>query len=134
MKKKIFWTILLLIITGAFLGWRMWNKPHAKVEDKDAISVTATALSKRYMVNEVDANRKYLNKVLEIEGQVASMEKNQDGKSVIMLMGEGDGYGVQCTMRDVSPLPDSGATVHIKGFCSGSTMFGVLLTDCIVNN
>ncbi len=131
MKRNIILVVCLLIAIGGVIGWRMWNKPHEKVEDQQAIKMTASELCNEYSKNEAAANRAYLNKVLEISGNVAAIQKNQDNEVVVTLMGESDALSVQCTMRDNAKLPDSGQAAVISGFCSGNTMFDVLLTDCI---
>lgn len=121
-----------VVLIGAGIGVYLWNKPPAKVEDSKGIPISATELCKQFSANETQANQKYLNKAVEVTGTVGEISKNQDGATVAVLQGDDPAMGVQCTMRDKNVVLSSGKTVTLKGFCSGNTMFDVLLTDCIV--
>jgi hypothetical protein len=135
MKKKK-WPFILIVLgalvaIGAGVGITMWNKAPAKVEDKKGLEITAANLCNEFSNNEAEANRKFLNQALEVSGTVEEVIANQEGKPVIRLIGN-DMMNVQCTMRDDGATAEKGKNVTVKGFCSGNTMFDVLLTDCIV--
>lgn len=125
--KKILLAILILVIAGVVVAYRMWTKPATKVEDVVSIEISAPELAEAFSNNEAEANKKYLNKAIAVTGTVSESEKNQDGKLVVILTGD-----VQCTMRDENEAVENGATIKVKGFCTGSNLFGVLLTDCII--
>ncbi len=131
-KKFIILAILVAIACGSIIGYYLWNKPHEKVEDVKAIAITATELCRKYSNNEVEANKLYLNKALEVTGTVTDISKNQDGQVVVTILGDEATIEVQCTMRDKDIQIDNGKVITVKGFCSGNTMFDVLLTDCIL--
>lgn len=134
-KKK--WPLILvfvgsLIAIGTSIGIRQWNRAPEKVEDSKGITVTVTELCNKFSTDEAAANKQYLNKALQVTGTVGEVSQNQDGATVIILQGEDPAMGVQCTMRDKNVSVSSGKKITVKGFCSGNTMFDVLLTDCIV--
>lgn len=131
-KKTLIYLVILVIAIGGIVGYRMWNKPHEKVEDRKGIPVTVAGITKEYTDDEAAANKKYLNQAVEIEGKVASVTANQDGAVVVGLQADGTDGTVQCTMRDKDVKLEAGQQVKIQGFCSGNTMFDVLLTDCVV--
>lgn len=135
MKKtrRILVAIALLILVAVGIGYMVWNKPNDKAEDHKGVAVSTTELCNAYAQSEDSANAKYLSKVLEVQGVVEEVSKSQDGAVVVKLHGTDD-MAVQCTMRDASAFAAVGSTTTIKGFCSGSTMFDILLTDCIVVN
>jgi hypothetical protein len=133
MVKKILIAILVLGIIGAAVGYYEWNKPHQKVEDSVGIALTAAQLSKEYAADEKAANAKYLNKAIEVSGMVSEVDKNQDGGLMVILDTGDPMTGVQCTMRDKGVTVNKGQTVTLKGFCSGSGITGVTLTDCVIN-
>lgn len=135
MKKtrRILVAIALLILVAIGVGYMVWNKPNDKAEDHKGLAVTTTQLCNAYAQSEDSANARYLSKVLEVQGVVDEVSKSQDGAVVVKLHGTDD-MAVQCTMRDASATATKGSTTTIKGFCSGSTMFDILLTDCIVVN
>ncbi|RYE23869.1 MAG: hypothetical protein EOP51_09180 [Sphingobacteriales bacterium] len=135
MKKtrRILIAIALVILIGVTIGYMVWNKPTDKAEDHKGVAVSTTTLCNAYAQNEDSANAQYLSKVLQVAGVVEEVSKSQDGAVVITLKGNDD-MAVQCTMRDANAFATKGATATVKGFCSGSTMFDILLTDCIVVN
>jgi hypothetical protein len=132
-KKEAIFIVLgalvLLFVTFAVIAL---NKPHLRVESRAGTPVSASELSAAYQRNEAQANAHYLNKALEVSGKIAGIDRNQDGGSMVLLDTGSPDAPVQCTMRDaITPLP-TGAAVRLKGFCTGSNLSGVTLTDCIV--
>lgn len=129
-KKKIFkWVILLAlvtIITGVFVCYRMYNKPHRDLANIKAVAVRATSLVTDYETNETHADSVYLDKILEVSGIITEISKNQKGESIIALEGTGIGT-VRCTMEDsVQHNMKTGDSATIKGICTG------YLTDVII--
>ena len=134
MKK---WKVAILVVVlagiiGSVVAYKMWHKPHTKVEDVKGLEVSAKELSTAYADDETRANEEYLNKAITVTGEVAETEENQDGKLVVILAGADDMTTVQCTMRDNGVGVSEGGTITIKGFCNGSSLFGVLLSDCVI--
>lgn len=132
MKKKFalfaaFILIAILIVAGIRYNW---NKPPDTVAGKKGLPVTATELCKAFDDNEAAANTRYLNQALDVTGTVLSLERNQDGKQVIMLECSDLTQGVQCTMSNEVAVT-TGETITIKGFCNGYTLV-VLLSDAIL--
>jgi hypothetical protein len=132
MIKKILIAIVLLIVAGVVTGYYMWHMPHQKVEDARGISITADALLKEYTANEKAADARYLNKAIEVAGTVSEIEKNQDGGLMVILQTADATAGIQCAMRDAGTVVTKGQKVTIKGFCSGSGIMGISLTDCVL--
>lgn len=136
MSRKTGKIILLVLLAGVIIavaiGYREWTKPRARVEDAKGISITAVELGKSYSADEQKANNMYLNKVIEVNGTVSEVDKNQDGGIVILLTSNDPDIPVQCTMREKNVAAEKGKVITVKGFCSGSSITGILLTDCIV--
>lgn len=129
-KKKLFkWVLLLVfitVLTGGFVGYKMYNKPHRDVLHARGIHVPAAKLVTDYETNEEAANSAYLDKVLEVTGIITEVSKNQKGETVVVLDGTGIGT-VRCTMEgSVQHDMKTGASVIIKGICTG------YLTDVII--
>ena len=133
-KKRLLILVLVgaIVVTGVGVGVVMWNKAPDKVEGSKGIPLTATQLCTEFGADEAAANHKYLNKALEVTGTVSEVSKNQDGIPVVILQGDDPSMNVQCSMREKNVAVAVGKTITIKGFCSGNTMFDVLLTDCII--
>lgn len=132
MVKKIIVVVLLLAAIGVCTGIYLFYKKPETVDDKKGIAVTAVALAKEFGENEQAANTKYLNKVIEVSGIVSETEQNQDGGLMVILDTGDPMAGVQCAMREKGLAVDKGKEMTIKGFCSGSGITGVSLTDCII--
>ena len=131
-KFKIFViVILLLIVVGGVVGYNMWTKPNRSVENEKGISITAAQLVKEFQENEATANGKYLNKAIEVTGTVAESGKNQDGKPTITLSSDDAFSGVFCTLKETQGNLASGASVTIKGICSGM-LTDVRLSEAVV--
>jgi anionic cell wall polymer biosynthesis LytR-Cps2A-Psr (LCP) family protein len=135
MKRSLKWILIVLVALGAIggiVGYQLYNKAPEKVEDIKGTEVSADVLINDYAQDETVANGKYLNKALEVKGSVTEVTKNQDGAVVVTIAGTNNVMAIQCTMRDKEVNLEKGTTVTVKGFCSGNTMFDVLLTDCVV--
>lgn len=134
-KKKILKTTLLLFLvvtaTAGFVGYKMWTKPHRNVAAATATSIAAVKVAADYESNETTANSLYLDKVLEVNGEVISISANQKGESVITLKGS-DMSGVICTLEGpASPGIKTGSIITIKGICTGY-LTDVVLVRCLV--
>ncbi|MBX2906429.1 MAG: hypothetical protein KF744_10355 [Taibaiella sp.] len=132
MLKKIIGVVVLLAAIGVGTGIYLFYKKPETVDDKKGIAVTAIELAKEFGANEQAANTKYLNKVIEVSGVVSETEQNQDGGLMVILDTGDPMAGVQCAMREKGIQVQKGKEMTIKGFCSGSGITGVSLTDCII--
>ena len=129
--KFILASVLIIIIAGGFVGYKMWTKPHRNVAAIKAITVTAAQLATAYESNEPAANTSYLDKVLEVTGTIHDISKNQKGETVITLNGS-DMSGIICTLEGTAPASaKTGASVSIKGICTGY-LTDVVVVRCIV--
>lgn len=119
-KRQAFIFILILFIACAFTaGYIMWNKPQRKVENEKGIEVTSAQLVKDYQANEGEANKKYLDKAIEVTGTVAGIKDNLEGSATITLASDDAFTGVFCTLKEKPENVTTGSTVIIKGICSG---------------
>ena len=119
-KLRAFIIILIIFIVGSFtVGYIIWNKPQRKVENEKGIEVTSAQLVKDYQANEAEANKKYLDKAIQVRGTVSDIKTNQEGNSTIMLASDDVFAGVLCTLKEKPVNVTSGATITIKGICSG---------------
>ena len=135
-KKIIKWTLLsifIVAVTGGFVGYKMWNKPHRNVEAAKAITVAATQLATAYESDEPRANSQYLDKVIEVTGEVSEVSKNQKGEEVITLKGS-DMSGIICTLEGAAAVEiKPAASVTLRGICTGY-LTDVVLVRCKIKN
>ena len=135
MIKKLLIIVLLCAIVGAAIGAYIWNKPRKKVESEKGIPVTAVQLCKSFSDDKTKASALYLDKALEVTGEVSDININQDGGKMVLLKTGDPILAVQCTFRDNNVTVEKGKTIKVKGYYSDfSDITGVLLTDCVLVN
>jgi hypothetical protein len=130
--KKIFIGLIIFLAIGGASYYYIMHKPHKSVADATAIQISAQQLFAAFSSNEQAANSQYLNKALEVSGVVMSIDENQDKQPYIVLQTDDMMYGVMCTLHDKGNTVNKGATIKVKGFCSGF-VGDVKLTDCIIS-
>jgi len=124
-------SVLILLITAGIAGYTLYNKPHRNVKAATAISLHAQNLVDDYEQNENIANKQFLDKVLEVTGQVNDIAKNQKGETIIELRGTEMG-SVRCTLEDKNlPKLKSGELATLKGICTGY-LTDVVMVRCVV--
>jgi tRNA_anti-like len=134
MRKKyliiaaIIW--ILLILAGLYF----YNKPHRNAAGLQAdMSLNAVDLFSQFQHNEAEANKKYMDKIIEVKGKVADVQQAGNITSIQLDGGSSTG-GINCSIADAdkkSPLPARGSLIAIKGRCSGFLM-DVNLVDCVI--
>jgi len=128
MKKLFLFILLLVIITGSWIAYSLYNKPHRNPDEESAIKINAIELYQEFEKNETEANKKYLDKVLDINGVVVEIASNQASAQIILLGTEDPFFGIRCTMNDTLSKAQVGDTVTLRGICTG------YLSDVIIVN
>lgn len=135
MKKKIIIGALITVVLSAIGIWFFvfYAPTHFKrdVADEKGIELTAAALVKAYQENESNANALYLDKPLEIKGEISETKVDQVGNTTITLKSEDAFASVFCTLKKVDPNLKPGQTVTVKGICTGF-LSDVVLKDAII--
>ena len=111
------------------------NLPKASSTNKTAsLSISATELFSEFSSDEAKANKKYIGKIIEVEGTVLNTHRDKQNALVIIL-DSGDAMGsVLCTLeKDPAEIPQKSQHVSIKGQCNGLLM-DVVLNKCILLN
>jgi hypothetical protein len=126
--KKILVGILLVLMVTCGVAYLMYNKPHRDPATEQSIKVSSIELFKAFESNEIEANKLYLDKVLEVNGKITEVTTNQNGIPVVALETENVLFGVRCTMNNIESVAKVGETVSIKGICTG------YLSDVIITN
>ncbi len=124
--KPLVVLLLLLAVAGGAFGWFFyWNKPQQNIKDASSIKVSATELFTLYSTDEQKANLSYIDKIVQVTGEVSSVTKNTEGKTVVLLKTNDPLFGVNCTMEEDAEMK-AGETLTLKGMCTG------YLTDVVV--
>lgn len=141
MKKKHFLIIIVLILgIGAFIGYKVWNKPFKDPLKGDAIVVTATKLFNDFAKNETAAQTKYVpqklgEKKVQVSGQINEIGKNADGEIFYTLKTGDQMFGVKCILDKKEEITNAkvGDNITVRGFCDGYNM-DVIVNRCKIIN
>lgn len=135
MKRKIVLIILAIGVIAATGGWYYvfeYSKTHHRdVESENAINITASQLVKDYETDEAKANSRYLNKAIQIKGVVIKSGRDQAGNYTVSLKSDDPFSNVFCTLKKNENLSAEGATITLKGICSGY-LTNVVLSDGVI--
>ena len=136
--KRALGIIIILILVGVSIGLLFYFKPHTKMEKMTADEkVTAVELYESYVKDEQASDKRYLDKVVEVDGVIKEVEL-RDGNTASILLESGDiMFGVSCEMDFTIEIHrndfKSGEAVKLKCICTGYLM-DVVLTRCIELN
>lgn len=135
--KKIIISILILACIGAFIGYKVYNKPHIDVAETSAdINITANTILEEFSNNETLANSKYLDKIIAVNGEIAAVKIEKE-KGIITLKTNDDFGSILCHLsteatKGLSSL-NVGQTITVKGICTGFLMDVILVKSEIIN-
>ena len=126
--------IFLIAAIGAVTGFYMYNEPVKSTASKNAdLVIQSEDLFAAFEKNEVEANGKYLDKVVSVVGTVSNISR-EDNYDVITLKTGDAMFGVVCKMEQGDDLKDkvkAGQRIKVKGVCTGMLM-DVVMMRCIV--
>jgi hypothetical protein len=119
MKRAILMIILLVIIAGVFIGYRMYREetPDVVSEKPDHVTDVKT-LVEAFQKDTAAAAKKYLDRIIEVTGTVKSIDT-----SGTIVLGDNDTESVTCGldrrhMKDYERTKP-GAVAVIQGVCAG---------------
>ncbi|MDA7625705.1 OB-fold putative lipoprotein [bacterium] len=126
--------ILLLFLIGGIVAYIMYNKPHENIGKASVdLKITAEALFADFEADEMGANEKYLDKLIQVSGKVQDSSTDNNGITKIILE-SGGMFGVVCQLDELTNHErtefDIGSSVSFKGKCTGINM-DVLLVRCV---
>jgi hypothetical protein len=125
--KIILGMIALIFMAGVGYGVYVWNEPPRDVTNEKGIEITAAAIFDSFTKDETKANELYLNKAIQVTGEITDIKKNQAGQVVVYLKSDDPIFGVNCTFKkDPGPLQKS-TIITFKGVCTG------FLSDVVIN-
>ena len=134
-KNKIIIAIALIaaIAFGIYYYVFVYSSQHRRqVQSETGIVITSDSLVAKYQADEKLANSLYLNKAVVVTGILLSIDKNQEGKTTIVI-GRSDSFSnVSVTMINTAPITQKvGESITIKGLCTGA-LSDVVITDGVV--
>ena len=134
-KNKIIIAIALIaaIAFSIYYYVFVYSSQHRRqVQSETGIVITSDSLVAKYQADEKLANSLYLNKAVVVTGVILSIDKNQEGKTTLVL-GRSDSFSnVSVTMISTAPITQKvGESITIKGLCTGA-LSDVVITDGVV--
>ncbi len=132
--KKVLLVLLALAALGAGIGFYMFNKPLTSTQSmKTDHKIQSNALLTAFEENEVEANAKYLDKVIEMTGEIDKVEIKDEKTSVYIAT---DNPLSSIIFQLEQPLEDlsEGQVVTLKGICTGYLMDVVLVRAVLIKN
>jgi hypothetical protein len=135
---KLGWLILGPVL--AFASFKIGESKVMGETHKDTAAVkadytvAADSLIREFLVNDTAANKKYLEKVLEVNGKAAAVEVQADSTSTIRFADSTGSYAIFTLEKDQLEKVKSlkaGDPVSVKGVCSGSIFSEILGTTSI---
>lgn len=135
--KKIILGIIVLGIVGAFIAYKMYNKPHVDVAKESAdITITANKILEEFSANETTANSKYLEKIIAVSGVISDVKLEKE-KGIITLKTNDDFGSVICHLSEASTKKintlQEGNQIKLKGICTGFLMDVIIVKAEIIN-
>lgn len=124
-QRKLIGLLLLITIgVGIWQGLKEYNRPNKDVANVKAdVKISAIDLIHEYETNDTLSNQKYLGKVLEVNGNIKKIDKDDAGGYVVVLGDTASLSSVRCALDsthngDAATLK-SGSSATVRGFCSG---------------
>lgn len=125
--------IIVALLIGA-IGYYYYNRTTSSLENTTPDFVlSADDIFSEFEKNEVDANKKFLDKVIEVSGTVQSFSNENLADRNVTLQTESGMFGVICKLDstyDAKYTVAEGNKIKIKGVCTGMLM-DVVLIRCI---
>jgi hypothetical protein len=135
---KLIWLIIGPVI--AFGSYKMgenyiMGETHAATENvKEAYTLSSADLIKEFITNDSTTNKKYIEKVLVVNGNASAVEVHTDSTSTIKFADSTGSYAIFSLeknqvdqVKNIKP----GDAVSLKGVCSGSIFSEILGTTSI---
>ena len=136
-KSKIIISILIFGGVCLFFIYRSYNTPHINiVASATDITLTADQIIDDFSSNETKANKRYLDKIIEVSGIISEINLVKN-KGIITLKTTQDFGSVLCHLpEDASQYIQSlsvGHKITLKGVCTGYLMDVILIKSEVIN-
>lgn len=110
---------VIILITGSIIAYRIFNKPHRDVSQEQGVQLSAQNLYDAFRTNEAEANKLYLDKAIQLKGEVAEITTNQDGNKVVNFKTSDPLFVINCTFKTDPGELKPGQNITFKGICTG---------------
>lgn len=144
-KKTILLLFLLAAVAAAWYGYKEYTRTNKDLAAAKADFVlAATDLIKEYESNDSVSAKKYNGKILEINGQVKAVEKDDKGYYTVVIGDNTSMSSVRCAIDSIHQDKVTGfinqSSVTVRGACTGYNKdemglgADIILNRCVVVN
>jgi tRNA_anti-like len=122
MLRKIIGILLIALIIGGGVAYYMWNKPHKSAEGaKPVATLTAEELFAQYSADAAGSDAKYLDKVIEVSGNISSVSVNELNETKVALSTSDMLAEIAFIMKKGESVENlkTGTNIALKGICAG---------------
>jgi predicted phosphodiesterase len=123
-KRMILTLVLIAITVAAFLAYKTYTRTNKDLlKLKADIQISAGDLIKEFEAGDSAANKKYLDKIIELTGNVKKLEKDDAGDYTIIIGDTLSMSSVRCLSdtnhRSDAAIVKENSTITIRGVCTG---------------
>lgn len=134
-RTILFVLLILGLFVGSSIGWYLYQKPHDDLHGlASEARLTAVELFAQFEADEQSAGKQYLNKVVQVEGQIAETTEVGPEDVVVFLRPADAMFGVSCAFKGPEAQKANataiGSKVQIKGIVTGMNM-DVNMVRCV---
>ena len=130
--KKILLVFSVLLLISAGVVWYIFNEKFTDTHDRDAEFMTdASSFISEFQKNTEEANKKYAEKIIVVNGVVSETEKADTTVNIKFTDSISGGYIIFAFQQQDMPKAKElreGDKVSIKGSCSGGAYSSILET------
>jgi hypothetical protein len=131
MKKMILITVLLLIgFTALFMYREYTREVKSATASNPDFRLDTKALVTEFTSDDVYALAKYSGKLMEVSGTVSSTESNSQP---VIVLGSDPQIKIRCVFDKLNDLPANGASIVIRGYCTGFNKDELIGSDIMMN-
>ena len=132
--KIVLAIVLFVILAGIVVAFYLYNlKPKDLNRARPDYTLTASDLLKYFEENESVATAKYVNKIVEVSGEISSVKPGENNSLNISLKTDNANSSVICTLAKAADPSafKAGSRISVRGVCSGY-LLDVLLNNCTI--
>ena len=134
MKRTLITLSILIVAVVVAIGLYQFNRGVASLSDAKAdYEMSANELFNAFESDESEALKRFEGKIIATSGKVMEVKKSENGVNIVL---EAEGAmlgGVNCSFKEIDPLPKVGDSIRLKGRCQGYLM-SVVLNNCSLVN
>jgi len=133
--KRILIVVLLGIIAAGAIAWYVFTLKYDNTKDVQAdFTVDALSFINEFKTNEASANKKYVEKIIVVNGNISAVEAADSIMNVKMIDPSTGSYAIFAFQQQdlaATKALKVGDQVSIKGSCSGGTFSSILEVESI---